>query len=700
MTTAIIGTGNIGTAIARHLVAGGERVVLAARDASRAEALAEALGPRASAGTVGEAIAEADTVVFTVWFDTMKELIGEHKSLLVGKVVVDPSNPIKAAGDGQFVRTLPDGLSSGKVIAGLLPAGSHFVKAFGTLSADALANGANRSPKRAALFYAADDAQAARQVESLMRTAGFDPVRAGGIDASLRIEVFGDLHQYGGLNGKVPDADEALAALDSSPKSVACHWIDGRWHDSATRSDSFDPATGEKIGCYAVGGDREARDAIASASRAFCETGWASNRELRSRVLNEMADRFDANAVELSKLLSLENGKILSEASFEISLAAPGLRFCAGLVFSDYGRAAEWAPGRFSMVVREPIGVAGISVPWNSPVALLIRSLAPALAAGCTTVVKMPGQTAQVNALVSRIFSEVESLPRGVINMVTGEREVLACLVESPDVPVISFTGSTRTGRAISETGAARLKRFGLELGGKTPIIVFDDADLDAALPKIEKALTTFAGQFCMTGSRLLVQKGIADIVRDRLADRFNKIKVGAASDPSSDMGPLIDRANVDRVNKMVEDAIVAGARVIVRGGPITDGPLARGAFYRPTLLEVGDPKLDIVQHEVFGPVLTLQVFETEAEAVALANDSEYGLAASVWSRDADRPLRAAREIRAGTVWINDWVVMRDEFEEGGYKQSGRGRLRGLAQLEDFLEYKHIVMQPGVIAST
>ena len=480
---------------------------------------------------------------------------------------------------------------------------------------------------------------------------------------------------------------------------IARHWIGGCWRDSADHRDSINPATGELIGRYALAGEDEARAAVAAALRTFHETNWKNDRALRSRVLHQMAERFEARSADLIELMSIENGMVRPEAAFEVGFAAPGLLYYGALVLTHYGRDAESAPGHFSLLVREPIGVAGISVPWNAPVALLIRSLAPALAAGCTTVVKMPGEAAQLTALISEVLSKVPDLPRGVVNIVTGGREVLSFLVKSPDVPTISFTGSTRAGRGIAQAGAPRLKRFGLELGGKTPMLVFDDADLDVALPKLEKAVTVFAGQFCMTGSRLLVQSGIADSVRQRLAERLMNVKVGPASDPTSDMGPMIDKASIERVNQMVEDALSAGARAIVRGGPVTDGPLGRGAFYRPTFLEVTDSRLVIVQDEVFGPVVTMQVFDTEAEAVALANDSEYGLAASIWTRDVDRPLRVGRELQVGTVWVNDWGVVRDEFEEGGYKQSGRGRLRGLAALDDFLEYKHIVLQPGVIDS-
>ena len=483
----------------------------------------------------------------------------------------------------------------------------------------------------------------------------------------------------------------------SNKTPVAKHWINGDWVDSATHGESINPATGKVIAAYALGSEKEAQLAIEAAVAAFEKTAWKDNAVLRSKVLNQMADLFEARHEELVWLVGTENGKTLPEAGFEVGTAPSMLRYFAAMALTYQGRAAEWKPGTYSMVLHEAIGVAGISVPWNAPVALLIRSLAPALAAGCTTVVKMPGFTAQVNALISEVISETPDLPKGVINMITGDREVLSYMVKSPDIPVISFTGSTSTGRAISEAGAKTLKRFGLELGGKTPMVVFDDADLNILIPKLEKAVTVFAGQFCMTGSRLIVQRGIADEVRKRLAQRLAAVKAGPADEATSDMGPLISRSNVERVNKMVEEAIIGGAKIIVRGGPITEGPLAAGAFYLPTLLETTDSSLPIFQQEVFGPVLTMTVFDTEAEAVSLANDSQYGLAAGIWSRDADRPLRIAREIKAGTVWINDWALMTDGFEEGGYKQSGRGRTRGIAGLEEFLETKHIVHDAGTI---
>jgi betaine-aldehyde dehydrogenase len=476
---------------------------------------------------------------------------------------------------------------------------------------------------------------------------------------------------------------------------LARHWIDGKWVDSPQHGTSVNPATGEAIGRYADGNADEAALAVAAAKAAFRNTGWSDDRHLRARVLNAMADKFTEHSERLVELLGTENGKIRPHGRFETAIVPYTLRFNAALALTQSGRAMEVDKDSLSMVIRQPVGVAGVVAPWNSPIALVIRSLAPALAAGCTAAVMLPRQTAQLNALISEVISETPDLPTGVVNIFTSGREGVTHLVESPDVPVLSFTGSTATGRAISAAGAPRLKTFGLELGGKAPHLVFPDADLDDAIDKITLALTVFSGQFCMTGSRLLVHAEVADEVRSRLAERLAAVKVGSAADPDSQMGPLIDKSNVERVDGMVEDAIAAGAEVVVRGGPVTEGALAKGAFYRPTLLEVHDSSLPIVQQEVFGPVLTMQRFGSEREAIDLANDTEYGLSASVWSRDVDLPLRVARKLASGTVWINDWATLHDEFEEGGFGQSGKGRMRGLATLDEYLEYKHIAFKPG-----
>ena len=311
--------------------------------------------------------------------------------------------------------------------------------------------------------------------------------------------------------------------------------------------------------------------------------------------------------------------------------------------------------------------MAGLIIPWNSPAYLMVRALAPALAAGCTAVVKMPAQAAQTAALHSEIIAGVPEIASGVVNIFTESgSDGARWLVDSPQVPVISFTGSTHTGRLIAQAAAVHLKRVGLELGGKTPHLVFDDADLNAVLPVLEKSSTVFAGQFCMTGSRILVQRGVAERLKAGLAERLERVRPGPAADPKSDMGPLIDKAAVARVDAAVKEALRAGATAIVRGGPSTDPKLAGGAFHHPTLLEVTDASLPIVQRETFGPVQTLQVFDTEEEAVRLANDSEYGLHACIWSRDVDRPMRVARQLEAGLVSINSWGNLAVESEEGG----------------------------------
>jgi betaine-aldehyde dehydrogenase len=472
---------------------------------------------------------------------------------------------------------------------------------------------------------------------------------------------------------------------------IAKHWIDGEWTGSGTVSESVNPATGAVLGRWADGGEAEARASIAAARRAFDTSPWSRDPSLRHRALSEMADRFDARAEELGTLVTKENGKKIAEGILEGNSPSPTLRHNAAMALTVTGISAEVAPGQWYSTYGEPAGVVGVIVPWNSPVALLIRSLAPALAAGNTVAVKMPGQTALVANLVSQIIAQVTSLPRGVVNIFTESGNTGApYLVASPDVQVISYTGSTTVGRLVAADGAATLKRMNLELGGKTPMIVFDDADLDATVPLLAAGITTFAGEFCMTGSRILAQRGVADQVRTRLADLLENVRVGDGMDPETDMGPLIDKADVARVDGVVQAAL-AYAKPIVRGGPATDGALAAGAFYRPALLEVDDVSTDIVQKEVFGPVATFEVFDAETDAIARANATEFGLAAGIFTTSINTSRRVSREIHAGTVWTNTWAAVNDGFAEGGYKQSGVGRLRGPLAISDFQEAKTVV---------
>ncbi len=471
----------------------------------------------------------------------------------------------------------------------------------------------------------------------------------------------------------------------------AMHWIDGAWLSSDRLGSSIDPATGKVIGTYPEGGTAEAAKAIDAATRAFADESWTCDPQRRSVALMRLADAYEARLPEVIDTLCRENGKIRPEATFEAGLILRGLRFSAGLATQSFGRIIDPRPGFQSMSIRQPVGVAGLIIPWNSPAYLSIRALAPALAAGCTAVVKMPHQAAQTATLMSSIIATVAEIPRGAVNIfVEAGADGARLLVSSPKVPVVSFTGSAATGRMIAAAAAPTLKRIGLELGGKTPHLIFDDADLDAMLPVLVKSSTVFAGQFCMCGSRILAQRGIADRVREGLAGRLRAVKPGPAADLTSDMGPLIDRASVVRVDALVEAALGAGARAIVRGGPVGDAALAGGNFYRPALIEITDPSLAIAQDEVFGPVQTFQVFDTEEEGIALANNSQYGLSACVWSRDVDRPMRVSRKLEAGLISINSWANIAVEFEEGGFKSSGLGRLGGVAGLEDFVEYKQI----------
>jgi len=474
----------------------------------------------------------------------------------------------------------------------------------------------------------------------------------------------------------------------------ARHWINGEWIGSSTVANSVSPSTGEVLGQYSAGGRVEAAAAITAARKAFDTSVWPHNPQLRSRALLELAERLEERADAIALTISREMGKTFGDATLEATWSPSTLRYNAGTALSQTGTSAEIAPGVFATALREPIGVAGIIVPWNSPLALLVRALGPALAAGCTTVIKLPGQTALTNSLIMQAAADTKSLPNGVVNIFTeAGNEGAPLLVESPDVDVINYTGSTKVGRQVAEKGAHTLKRVCLELGGKTPLVVFEDADIEAFAPLVVSALTKFNGEFCMTGSRVLVQRSVADAWRERIASLLEKVVVGRADDPNTQMGPVIDKANVERIDRIVKDAS-RYARVIVRGGPIVDGPLAAGAFYRPSMLETGALDVALVQEEIFGPVLSFETFTTEKEGIKRANATVFGLAAAVFTKDVDRAHRVAHAIKAGTVWINTWGLVNDAFEEGGFRHSGIGRARGARAMEEFQEVKtqiHVV---------
>ncbi|WP_129658745.1 aldehyde dehydrogenase family protein [Rothia uropygialis] len=472
--------------------------------------------------------------------------------------------------------------------------------------------------------------------------------------------------------------------------TAARQYIDGELTESEMFEQAFNPATGKSLGEFSDGTAGDARAAVDAARGAFETTDWASNRQVRSRVLMNMADLLEARSDEFIRALSRDNGKTLEQARFELSVSVPKLRYYAAAALTETGHASETAPGLIQRSVAEPVGIAGVIVPWNSPIVLSIRSFAPALAAGCTVAMKLPPQTAMVNGLLHQLFADTSDLPRGVINSVTESGNHLAeLLTTSPHVAAVSYTGSAKVGRTIMANSAPHLKKLSLELGGKTPMMIFSDADLDAAVPVLVQGITTFTGQFCMAGSRILVHESRAEELSKRLVAALDAVTVGAGDENGVDMGPMIDAANASRVDRTVQTAIDNGSATALRRG----GQQGDTAFYSPSLLAVADVGAGIVQEEVFGPVATFETFSSDDEAVSKANATEYGLAASIWTRDVDRPSRVGRRIKAGTIWTNTWAVVTDSFEEGGFKQSGLGRLNGLGALAEFQEIKTYTQQ-------
>jgi betaine-aldehyde dehydrogenase len=477
---------------------------------------------------------------------------------------------------------------------------------------------------------------------------------------------------------------------------VACHWIRGEWVGPAAGGTfpSVNPANGEVIGHAADGGLVEMSAAIAAAREVFETSDWSSSPRVRAAVLLEFAQRLEDETESLADLLTRENGKLRRESIGEVGGAVSELRYYAGVTRTMAGRVVEIGPGISSLLTHEAAGVAGIIVPWNSPLVLLVRALAPALAAGCTVVVKAAPQTALFMYRVMQHLGAVAQLPRGAVNLVFEQGSAGAEeLVRSPEVDVLSYTGSTAVGKKIMAAAASTVKRLSLELGGKAPCVVCADADLDKTVPELLAAGTIQGGQQCTAATRILVQRGIYDTFRERMVAQIKAFTVGPGDRPDSQMGALIDVANRDRILRLLEE-LGESHRFAVRGGRVA-GTHPDGAFVTPSLVEVDEPGSRAVQDEHFGPVLTLEVFDSDRDGVALANATRFGLGASVWTRDLARAHRIARGIRAGTVWTNAHNKLFVEAETGGYRESGFGRLHGLEGMHDFLQTKHIYQEVG-----
>ncbi|WP_406233173.1 aldehyde dehydrogenase family protein [Nocardia sp. NBC_01009] len=470
--------------------------------------------------------------------------------------------------------------------------------------------------------------------------------------------------------------------------------IDGAWtraSDGGTRQ-IVNPADGSVVAEVDEATPEDARRAVAAARAAFDDGAWVATPVTeRAALLLRIADLLERDKEQLARLETVDTGKTLVESRIDIDDVISVFRYYAGLVEIQADRLIDVGdPTVISRVVREPIGVCVLIAPWNYPLLQMSWKIAPALAAGCTMVAK-PSEVTPLSTIAFARLAEEAGVPAGVLNLVQGSGAVLgAALTDNADVDFISFTGGLATGRTISEVAAQHVTKVAVELGGKNPHIVFADADWESSVDQVLTGVFLHSGQVCSAGTRLIVEESIADDFVAELARRAERIRVGDGLDPASETGPLVSEQHRAKVEAYVELGISEGAKLVTGGVRPSDPALAAGSFFLPTIFDNCDRSMRIVQEETFGPILTVERFSTEAEAIRLGNDTEYGLAGGVRTADPARGERMVRALRHGTVWLNDFGYYTAAAEWGGFKKSGNGRELGPTGLAEYQEIKHI----------
>jgi len=488
---------------------------------------------------------------------------------------------------------------------------------------------------------------------------------------------------------EAPALNQAASSFVSKPRQLL---IDGKWVDAADGNTFpvIDPATGETVAHVAEGGAKDIDLAVRAARKTFDAGVWSSTPpNERAKLLWRLADLIDENAEELAQLETLDNGKPLTIASIaDIPGSAEQFRYMAGWATKiDGATLGLSAPGEYhAYTLREPIGVVGQIIPWNFPLLMAAWKIGPALATGCTVVLKPAEQTPLTAVRLGELICEA-GFPDGVVNIVTGYGETAGAALSAHDmVDKVAFTGSTEVGKLIVKAATGNLKKVSLELGGKAPNIVFDDADVEAATMGAANAIFFNQGQVCCAGSRLYVEKDIFDNVISGVTEGAKGIKVGNGFDPETLMGPLVSEEQFDRVTGYLEAGKSEGAEALCGGQRHGD----QGYFVEPTVLVNTNPNMKVVREEIFGPVVVAQPFSDLDDLAAQANDTPYGLSAGIWTKDISKAHKLAKRLKAGTVWINCYNVFDQAMPFGGYKQSGWGRENGKEVLENYLQTKAV----------